>query len=357
MANSAFTVGGATISGGALVYLGTQTANSSGFLQFFNLFSNTYNQYVFMFNNILPATNNTQLYCQLGTGATPTYVTANYQWSCFIAGAGTSASTYNNSDAQAVLNNNGGLYGLSNTNANMSGYMQVTGTNGTSQIATASGEYTYNSANGPAIWATIPSWAQPAAVFTAIKFYMSSGNIASGSISMYGVASSGTSGGSGGYALLANQTAAASSSITFSGLSLSAYSAIDIVSNLTGGTSNNGANLILNGDSGSNYTYSQMYSFGGSSVGAAAVGPTTSFLLYAAAASTQPAVATVRLYNPSSSTNICYTLAAGIQPYTGSIQTYTGNGYWAGTGPVTSLTITCTNGTFSGPISVYGLLN
>ena len=178
----------ATSGAGSLVPLATLTASSSASLAFTALFSASYYQYLFLFKQILPATNNVVFYCQLGTGSTPTYIATNYNWqaSTFIGNSagGGGGST---SDTQAGLSSTNGTYGIYSTSGFYSGQMLISGPNGASNPAMASGVTSYI-ATGSTYCATVNlAWYQPAATFTAIKFYMGSGNITSGTIDVYGI--------------------------------------------------------------------------------------------------------------------------------------------------------------------------
>ena len=173
--------------GGNLVYIATATASNSASLAFTNVFSSTYSQYLFVFNQVLAATNGVIFYAQLGTGSTPTYVTTNYVWNNLTCILGSLYDTYGTSDSQiAFTRNGGGAYNVGNTGVGVNGSLWINGTNGSSNAAAGSGFLSYTSQE-PAIAISYFGWSQPAAIFTAIKFYMSSGNITSGSISVYGI--------------------------------------------------------------------------------------------------------------------------------------------------------------------------
>ncbi len=190
MANtpSAFTVSGAAA--GALVPLATLTASNSATLAFTSIFSSAYYQYLFLFNNILPATDNAYFYCQLGTGSSPTYVTTGYNVQINSSVGSTNASqelygAYNN--AEAFLSNITGPYGVDSTTGNLCGFMYLAGANGSSNpVSTTLVTMNYCGTNGYYSYSS-GGWQQPAATFTAIKFYMSSGNITSGTVDCYGV--------------------------------------------------------------------------------------------------------------------------------------------------------------------------
>lgn len=190
ISNSAGGGGGGS---GALVFLSSSVASSSASLAFVNQFSSSYNQYLFTFNKVLPATDNAILYCQLGTGAGPTYATTGYQW---INPANTislsKALAGNNSDAQAQVGLGDG-FGVSFTagNGGVSGQLILNGTNASAGIVTGMGNLMVPASNaGVGLMQVNPAFFLGSATYTAIKFYYSSGNIASGTISMFGIANS-----------------------------------------------------------------------------------------------------------------------------------------------------------------------
>ena len=157
-------------------------------LAFTSLFSSSYTKYLFLFTQLLPATNDVNLYCVLGTGAGPTYVTANYNWGSTTTAASTIYQGNSNSDAQAILNNNTQpSYTISNAGSGVNGQMLLMGPNASSQIATGVVDIAFTTGVGVSIATVLGSWSQPAATFTAIKFFMNSGNIASGTIDVYGI--------------------------------------------------------------------------------------------------------------------------------------------------------------------------
>ena len=175
---------------GTTVLLASNTASSSASIEFINLFSADYEQYLFTFSQVLPASNNVLFQCQLGTGAGPSYINANYLWNVNSSLGSSNYNQYSASDTQVTLVNNGGTYGIDNTNGNLVGIMVLSGPNGSSNTAAGSGSLTYVTATSAYAVSLNLGWFQAAAIFTAIKFFMSSGNIASGIIRMYGLKNS-----------------------------------------------------------------------------------------------------------------------------------------------------------------------
>jgi hypothetical protein len=177
-----------TTTAGAFTPLATLTASNSATLAFTALFSATYSKYLFKFTNIVPVTNNVILYCVLGYGAGPTYVVAGYNWNTFNPIAASLTDPYNANDSQIILTNNGGTYGIANTaGAGYCGEISIYGTNGAAGFVNGSGVASYMSASTYVVSCFSGFYLPTSQTYTSIKFYMSSGNISSGTIDVYGL--------------------------------------------------------------------------------------------------------------------------------------------------------------------------
>lgn len=172
---------------GSWVKLDSKTASNSTTLDFAALFSATYNTYIFLFNNILPATNEVIFELQLGTGAGPTWITTGYQSLDFLAVAGGTGVQVSTTNFLVSANSSGGATTqLSSTNGNLNGILYLYGTNATSALAFVTGSCTYIGGSGaPTLYTNGGSVA--AATYTSARFLMSSGNITSGTITAFGL--------------------------------------------------------------------------------------------------------------------------------------------------------------------------
>lgn len=181
-------VTGATGPGaGALVLLEQHAASSSAALDFTTFISATYDEYLIEGVELVPATNGASLILEVGTGAGPTYDTGNnYEW----------ASTGRASNGDAITDQGAtGLPRILNAIANAAGYgFGNFSLRAVALQSTARRKHFYglsqfvNSTPRNVFQAGGVTWVTTATAVTALRFLMSSGNIASGTIRIYGVA-------------------------------------------------------------------------------------------------------------------------------------------------------------------------
>lgn len=179
-------------SSGALVLLEQHTASASATLDFTTCISATYDEYLIELVNLVPATSDVALRMRMGTGGGPTYDTgANYGWGIFIwRAAGTAVTGGETGQSFIGLNYGaGGTLGINtSTNYGLSGHVRLFSPGDTTLYKEVEGEVHYLDAEPFRIGATITGSYQSSTAVTAFQFYMSSGNIASGIIRVYGIA-------------------------------------------------------------------------------------------------------------------------------------------------------------------------
>lgn len=150
------------------------------------LFDNTYDSYQFILNNIKPATDDVDLYMRVGTGGTPTYQTSGYNYSTTLQGTAFVASAA----AQIFMTgrSSGAGAGIGNASGeNLSGTVNFSNP----EVATDFVEFMYHLGySGAAAPSSqkihgVGKWTTVGAI-TAVRFFMASGNLASGTINMYG---------------------------------------------------------------------------------------------------------------------------------------------------------------------------
>jgi hypothetical protein len=188
-------LGKTTSTPGALVYLGTQTAAASATLDFTSLMSSTYDDYLFVIDNLIPATNGVNLYMRTSTdnGANWDASAGNYFYGYNkIAPSGSTTASNStagsNSDTKIIIaptvNNNTGVA--------INGDVKFRGVNNTAVYKGIKFDLTYfdtagvagsnfRSLEGGGVRVSANS-------INAVRFLMDSGNITSGNIKLYGIA-------------------------------------------------------------------------------------------------------------------------------------------------------------------------
>ena len=189
---SAITTKPSGLSGGAMTLLSTQTASSSSTISFTSGIDDTYDSYVFKFYDIHPATNNTNFQFQADTGTNTNY-NQTITSTCFEA-------YHNENDADQGLG-----YRAAGDQAQGTGFQDIGGgmgnENDNSTVGTltifnpsnsvfvkhfiASTNYIYNSAYTDNHY--VAGYFNLTTPLTRFQFKMSSGNIDSGVIKLYGV--------------------------------------------------------------------------------------------------------------------------------------------------------------------------
>jgi hypothetical protein len=175
---------------GALIFLEAHTASTSSSLDFTTFISSTYDTYKIEIINLVLATSTAHLYWEAGTGVGPTYDTGNvYEWGFSGYTSGGAAANY----AGAT-----GVARIFDTMSVAAGYgfgtasLTLTDPQSTTLRRTIQGTLQYVTSTGPAarygMWGS--QYTQTGTALTALRFIASSGNIASGTIRIYGVAKS-----------------------------------------------------------------------------------------------------------------------------------------------------------------------
>jgi hypothetical protein len=145
----------------------------------------TYREYLFVFEQLVPATNNTQLLMEVSDDAGATWKTTNYKLAGLVAYSSASLSSFGGSSTAISLS----LAEVSNsTNYGASGEVRLlspASSNSRKRVLVNSG---YHANSGLDAWVSgIAHWDGGNAPLTAVRFRYSSGNIADGKITMYGL--------------------------------------------------------------------------------------------------------------------------------------------------------------------------
>lgn len=173
--------------GGALVLLEAHTASSSSALNFTTSISSTYDDYQIEVVNLLPATNNVELQFEVSTDGGSTYQATNYFWN--YSYAGTSAdSGIQGGGLSATYAKFGTSVSNSATGGGVTSTLRLYSplSSSFSKILRLHTEYFHQ--NG-AYYSLIGGggWNSTTAV-NAFRIRFSSGNIASGTVRVYGIA-------------------------------------------------------------------------------------------------------------------------------------------------------------------------
>jgi hypothetical protein len=167
-----------------MTLISTLTASSSATLSWTGL--NGYSKYLLILQNIFPAASNPNLNMQFGTGSGPTYITSSYFWSvATITGTGISQGG-GTSIADMGISSTIGSFGGT---AGLSGFVYIEGM--------TSGNYAsmnFQNFYSPSVASSVTmvgggNQGSDTNAKTAIKIYMSSGNINTGTASLYGISS------------------------------------------------------------------------------------------------------------------------------------------------------------------------
>jgi len=167
-----------------MVKLASTSASSSASIEFTSKISSNFSTYYVKIRNILPATDATSLLLTFSTDNGSTYLSTNYTWVFSSALSSNSQTiTYNAADTSITIADTLSNDTTRDLNADIMLYDMNSGTY-MSKIDTHC--VSYNSdAHGKIIVGGGSNTGTTA--ITAIKFAMASGNIASGTIGLYGI--------------------------------------------------------------------------------------------------------------------------------------------------------------------------
>lgn len=173
-------------SGGGLVLLSTQAASSSASLDFTSVLSATYRDYVIVVSDMLPATDGAKIGIRYSTNNGSSYIATNYSWSAY-------ATTWNGAGANGSTSDTAGYFTSNQDSATGS-----TPFSGTFYLCNPRGTTNYTTVYGTGFGITSTASTINFTVYVlnnsttsavdAFQILCSSGNIASGTVSLYGLA-------------------------------------------------------------------------------------------------------------------------------------------------------------------------
>lgn len=270
--------GGATAAGGVFTLVEAHTASSSTEVDFTQI-SSTYDEYLFEFENVLPATNSVGLQMQVSTNGGSSYDTgSNYRYANYLVndtGSFSTNSVASSSATSIILASST----LNNTSANggVSGWIKLFNPGNASQHKNITGQTTSLYADGNWYTAMTGGAYKSTTAVNAVRFLMSSGNVASGTIRMYGISNvTGAGAGAAGKVLLEQHTASSSAQLDFDSCISSSYdtyefSFVSVIPATTGQTINlrfstdGGATFDTGNNYRHQYTFSNSNNTGGTS--------------------------------------------------------------------------------------------
>lgn len=176
-------------SAGALVLLEQHTASSSASLDFTSSITSTYDEYMVEFISVLPATNGTNLLMRFSTNGGSSYDSApNYRWVGFRSSNAGSAAAGSEAATSFNLTSNGGpVNGASS--GGVVGSLKIYNPLTTTQSKLYQGDVGMNDGTGSSnVRAMISGTYASNTAVDAFQFLMASGNIAAGTIRVYGIA-------------------------------------------------------------------------------------------------------------------------------------------------------------------------
>jgi len=189
------TIGGSAFPSGAMTLISTQTAAGTAYLQWTGL--SGYDKYQIVLNNISHTAFHVSagLILQIGTGATPTWITSGYQWVavCHLTNASTSVSIYNsNSDTSWSIGAQASGQPSGGTGAGVIGSLQIAGCSGSTSLRSFSGiAQSYNSSTPVYEQDVSTGTSASATPITAIRISFADTSVAigTGSATLYGISS------------------------------------------------------------------------------------------------------------------------------------------------------------------------
>ena len=181
------------VSGGSLVLLSTQTASSSSTIDFTSDIASTYKEYVFKFVSIHPATDNVNFMVNFRDGGSSYDATkTSSSFAAYHNEAGdTTGVNYEasfdlaQSTGNQPLNAGGGVGG--DADQSISGTLHLFDPSSTTFVKHYISNINFSNNSNYTIQSFIAGYCNVTAAIDGVQFSMSSGNIDSGTIKMYGV--------------------------------------------------------------------------------------------------------------------------------------------------------------------------
>ena len=178
------------LSAGALVFISSSDLSSDATADFTGFNSALYDSYEFVFANVIPATDNVYLYARTSSDGGSTYDSGDdYQYSAVLNSNSFTSAVADQSGTEVTNQMKFLAVGVNvGSNANedgISGVINVLGPHLAKRTKLVH-SLTYDGANGWLVYLTGGASRKSSADVDAIRFFFNSGNIESGTITMYG---------------------------------------------------------------------------------------------------------------------------------------------------------------------------
>ena len=178
--------------GNGFVWLGSVTASNTPSIQFNNLLTSSYDNYVVIFEGVVPIDNINNIYCQFGYGGGPTYISSSYN----IQGTGNSSHgnggfSYTGKIGYQLNNRVGVTAGglTNNVLYGAGGRIEIYNVNSSSSYQTATcmlSSFDGQFSNANVYTGSSGSCTASTQVLTSLQFILDSGNFALGTFKLYG---------------------------------------------------------------------------------------------------------------------------------------------------------------------------
>jgi len=182
------------VEGGGMVLLSTQTASGDASISFTSGITSTYKEYMFIFNNMHPATDDVEFYFNMSTDGGSNYnvtkTTTGFAAYQNEAGSSTALAYDTSGDlAQGTgylqLNQNGTLG--NDNDQSLSGYLHLFSPSDTTFVKHFVGTVQYYETGNYSVNSFVAGYGNTTSAINAVDFKMSSGNIDAGTIQMFGI--------------------------------------------------------------------------------------------------------------------------------------------------------------------------
>lgn len=179
-------------SGSAVVFLASQTASASSTVDFTSGFDDsTYAYYYFTLTNIRPTTNGVNFWMRVSVNGGSTYLTTDYRWAWYTVRSSSGGNTIGGSDSDVKIEvfeeiGNAAGHGLAGR------IMWIPSSNpGPTRPGTFMTDAAYKDTTSTRLFRGIGTGANAtSSTINAVRFLMSSGTIATGTIKLYGISNS-----------------------------------------------------------------------------------------------------------------------------------------------------------------------